>query len=111
MFEVLYHTDPDKPSEFNHMGKYRRMIGQGKQEFNTVNEAISFWFECTNPITTISQLLGDKCDVDLLVAIEGFYQLDNEFLAIVQDNEEVISEQQNLKKRLLYNLIDGDELL
>ena len=103
MTEVLFHANPDKPEEYNHVGKLRNMVNQGKRIFNNIDEAIMFWFDCSYPITTLDTLLGTKYDTHLLTVCQSFYTEDQNIQVMIEENEEDVS------NRVLYRLIDGDQ--
>ena len=91
MYEVLYHSHPDKPVEYNHIGKLRNMVNQDRRSFEEMDQAINFWLECSYPITTLDVLIGEKYDTELLTIVQSFYQVDQKFQALVEENEEITS--------------------
>lgn len=103
MNEVLYHANPDKSEEFNHVGKLRNMANQGKKLFNDIDEAVMFWFDCSYPITTLDTLLGKKYDTALLSVCQSFYTEDQNLQILIDESEEEVS------NRVLCRLIDRNQ--
>ena len=105
MIKVTYHSHPDKPISCNQIGRFRSLTDQTIKEFEDINAAIEFWFECSYPITTLDELMSGTYSTELLKCIQGLYNQDTSLLMEVEENEEV------LNQKILYNLSTEDEIL
>jgi hypothetical protein len=60
---VKYNCDLNKPNGYDHKLGYNSSKGQsqkvlsGNKEIIAYSEAILFWFDCTNPITELKELM------------------------------------------------------
>ncbi len=51
--KVEFNADPNRPEESCHMGRLINSIEPRFKEFSSWDLALSFWLECTSPISEI----------------------------------------------------------
>ena len=56
MITIKYNSNPNNPKEFNHLGNRNQLISQDEKKFRKLDNAILFWFDCTLPITRLSDI-------------------------------------------------------
>lgn len=56
--KIHYNSCPNVPESIAHMQSFHKCTVQKVKVFNTIEEAICFWMECTSPITNIRDI---KC--------------------------------------------------
>ena len=57
MCKVIYMADPNLPKENAHTGRLHNLTEQREIDLKPRDKAITFWFECSKPITTLDELL------------------------------------------------------
>ena len=58
MIEVIYNSNPNGASGSNHIAPLHRCKQMECKKFDTPEEAISFWFECSSPVTKLDRLMN-----------------------------------------------------
>jgi len=53
MLKVKYNANPHNPKHLNHLGSFRELTVQDEKNFDNLNEAVDFWFNCSSPITSL----------------------------------------------------------
>jgi hypothetical protein len=100
MFTVVYNANPKVPKHLNHLGGIGTLTVQDSKSFNTVNEAIDFWFDCYSPITRLIEF-KDELAKKYKIPIEDV----EECISLVEAREEDISTEENVKsQRELYSI-------
>jgi len=57
MIKIEYNANPLVPKHMNHkIGSYRELTIQDAKSFDNIDHAISFWYQCINPITRLTEL-------------------------------------------------------
>ncbi len=59
MYTIHYNSNPNNPKHLNHQGASSQLTEQDSKEFEILDEAVDFWFDCHNPITKLSEFLED----------------------------------------------------
>jgi len=62
-YQIRYQSNPNLPIGYDHTGKLIDLTGESTRTFASIDEAISFWSECTNPITEIKEFKKDVCKI------------------------------------------------
>ena len=55
MYKIEYNSNPNLPIERNHVGNLNQMLLEDSREFNSFDEAVDFWFQCSSPITELKE--------------------------------------------------------
>ena len=59
MCRVVYMYDPNIALQTKHMGRLCNCTEQAERKFKSHALARDFWFECTKPVTTLSELMSE----------------------------------------------------
>ena len=79
-YQVTYQSNPNLPIGYDHAGKLSDLLGESTRTFETLDEAITFWSECTNPITELKSFKKALCETCCLSEQEA-----EEVLSICED--------------------------
>lgn len=79
MIIVRYNGTPDIPRGSNHMCRIKSCIMEYVVKFDNQDQAVEFWLECTDPITTLSDILeweDSTSDEELITCQRQIYELE-----------------------------------
>jgi hypothetical protein len=54
MFRIIYNSNPNNPLHLDHIGALGCLTAQNEKTFDNLNQAITFWFDCNSPITSLN---------------------------------------------------------
>lgn len=60
LLRVDYHSNPNMPEDYNHIGRGSELTGQSFKEFTEESEAIRFWGACSWPITKLQEVYNHE---------------------------------------------------
>ena len=70
---VIYNGCLNLPREHNHTAKLSQCKAVFWKQFDTAEQAIDFWFECTSPITDLEALIPDDIGVEEPMEYKDIY--------------------------------------
>jgi hypothetical protein len=103
MIKVYFHSNPNQPKEHNHWGRFAKLTEQDCREFNSVEDAIEFWLNCSYPITKLSEIGSSTYNEKVLEVIQDLYNED------IQSNQ--LIEEYLDNQKALYALLDEDSII
>ena len=59
MYTIHYNSNPNHPKHLNHIGAFSQLTEQDYKEFETLDEAVNFWYECNSTITQLIEFIED----------------------------------------------------
>jgi hypothetical protein len=59
MYTIHYNSNPQNPKHLNHQGAFSQLTEQDSRDFDDLNLAVNFWYQCYKPITSLLEFIED----------------------------------------------------
>lgn len=71
VYQVRYESNPNLPIGYDHTGKLYNLVSESTRTFSNLDDAITFWSECTSPITKLKDFKKALCECCCLTEKEA----------------------------------------